>query len=113
VEQNVVRLAVDEQGMDVLVHVLPGGRFDKVASLSDEELIDLISHKVEHDELKQLAEVLLFYECRCHDKLILDMVGRVPEDRRKELWGNLDKLEIKCPRCDREYVINRKEHHNK
>jgi hypothetical protein len=109
VEQNVVRLAVDDQGKGVLVHVLPGGRFDKVASLDDVQLIELISEKVEQDELKPLADVLIFYECRCHDQMILDMVEKIPEERRKELWGNLDKLEVSCPRCDRKYVIRRKE----
>ncbi len=109
VEQNVVRLAVDDMGKGVLVHVLPGGRFDKVSSLDDTKLIELIDHKAEHEELKQLAEILLFYECRCHDKLIIEMIEKIPEDKRKELWGDLDKLEIKCPRCDREYVIRRKE----
>jgi hypothetical protein len=109
VEQNVVRLAVDDQGKGVLVHVLPGGRFDKVATLDDDQLIELISDKVEQDELKPLAEVLIFYECRCHDEMILDMVEKMPEDRRKELWGNLDTLEVTCPRCDRKYIIRRKE----
>jgi redox-regulated HSP33 family molecular chaperone len=105
----VVRLAVDDQGSGVLVHVLPGGRVKPIASLRDEQLIKLISDRIAQGELKQLAEVLLFYECRCHDKLILDMIEKVSEDKRKELWGNLDKLEIACPRCDRTYFIRRKE----
>jgi hypothetical protein len=35
------------------------------------------------------------------------MVKSLPLDQQKELWGNLDHLEVLCPRCGRKYLISR------
>ncbi len=107
VEQTRTRLVVCEDGQNLLVQALPGGRFEKVTSLDDGDLVELISKKATGGELKPLNEVLLFYECRCHDEMILDMIDKLPKNRQCELWGNLRELEIECPRCGRMYVVKK------
>lgn len=107
-EQNLVRIAVNQDGDGVLIHALPGGSFEKIASLTDTELITTC-RKLAEDGLKPLEEVLLFYECRCNDEMILAMITSIPEDQRKALWKDQEKLEIECPRCFRKFTIHKKQ----
>jgi len=107
-EQNLVRMAVDKNGDGVLVHALPGGKFEKIDALTDTELIATCREMTENG-LKKLEEVLLFYECRCNDEMILNMITRLPENQRKSLWKGQTELEIECPRCFRKFTIHKKQ----
>jgi hypothetical protein len=108
-EQNLVRIAVNQKGAGVLIHALPGGNFGKSNSLSDDDLIALCIRMSQNDEIKKLEEVLLFYECRCTDEMILNMITSLPEKQRKELWADQGKLGIECPRCSRNFTLHKKQ----
>ncbi len=107
VEQIRTRIALGPDGSGVLVQALPEGDFDRVTDLADEEMISLCREKARNGEFKALQEVLLFYECRCDDKMIRDMIDALPDAGRAELWGDEKELNIECPRCGRKYVIGR------
>ena len=68
---------------------------------------DLLRRMVEGGLLKPVHEVVLFYECRCDDEMILEMITSLPTGQREELWGSETSLTIECPRCGREYTIQR------
>jgi len=108
-DQNLVRIAINPNGDGVLIHALPGGNFEKINALPDDDLIALCIKLSKNNEIKKLEEVLLFYECRCNDEMILNMITRLPEKQRKELWKDQEKLEIECPRCTRSFTIHRKQ----
>ncbi|MCP4675720.1 MAG: Hsp33 family molecular chaperone HslO [Deltaproteobacteria bacterium] len=108
VDQIATRVAVDDSGLGVLVQAMPGGRFREVTDLQAPELIERIHQLADRDEMKPLQEVLLFYECRCHDEMIIGMLSGLPEERQQELWGDLEELEVECPRCGRKYVVKKK-----
>jgi redox-regulated HSP33 family molecular chaperone len=108
-EQNLVRIAVNQKGDGVLIHALPEGSFEKINSLSDDDLIALCIRMSKNDEIKKLEEVLLFYECRCTDEMILNMITGLPEKQRKELWAGQKKLEIECPRCSRNFTLHKRQ----
>ncbi len=108
-EQNLVRIAVNQQGDGVLIHALPGGNFERTKSLSDDALISLCIRMSQNDEINKLEEVLLFYECRCTDEMILNMITSLPEKQRKDLWVGQEKLEIECPRCSRKFALHKKQ----
>jgi redox-regulated HSP33 family molecular chaperone len=107
VQQQWTRIAVDDQGSGVLVQALPDASIDEAAALDDDELIARCRSMAGAGELDELDEVVIFYECRCHDEMILDMITSLPTDQREDLWGNEAALEIECPRCGRKYVLNR------
>lgn len=106
-EQTLIRIAVDDQGKGVLLRPLPGGRFDKIEGLTDSELISRCFGLAADNKITLLQEMLLFYECPCNMQMIEKMIQSLPEDQQKELWGNLDHLEVSCPRCSRKYLISR------
>ena len=108
-EQNLVRIAVNQKGDGVLIHALPEGSFEKINSLSDDDLIALRIRMSKNDEIKKLEEVLLFYECRCTDEMILNMITGLPEKQRKELWADQEKLGIECPRCSRKFTLHKRQ----
>ncbi len=107
VQQQWTRIAVDDQGSGVLVQALPDVALDEAAALDDDQLIARCRSMASAGELDELDEVVIFYECRCHDEMILDMVTSLPTDQRNDLWGDEAALEIECPRCGRKYVLNR------
>ena len=107
VEQIRTRMALDPDGSGVLVQALPEGDLDRVADLADQEMIGLCRQKAQDGEFTPLQEVLMFYECRCDDKMILDMITTLPDAAREELWGDEKELNIECPRCARKYVLTR------
>ncbi len=107
VEQIRTRLAVREDGLGVLVQALPGGRLDHISDVDDNHFIEHIFQMTLQDKMVQLGEVIIFYECRCHDSMILDMINNLQEDHRTELWGDLKELEIECPRCGRTYIVTK------
>ncbi len=106
-EQTLIRIAVDEKGKGVLLRPLPGGRFDEIEGLTDRELISRCFGLAEDKKITLLEEMLIFYECPCNKQMIEKMVKSLPLDQQKELWGNLDHLEVLCPRCGRKYLISR------
>ncbi len=108
VDQVATRVAVDENGRGVLVQAMPGGRFQEVTDMEAHELIERINKMVDGGEMKELQGVLLFYECRCHDDMIIRMLTDLPEEKQRELWGDLEELEVECPRCGREYAVKKK-----
>lgn len=106
-DQTLTRIAVKDDFKCALVRAMPNGDFGRVANLSDDELVDFCFEKAAENNLKRLNEVLVFYECRCNDEMILNMITSLPANQREELWGDLQKLEIECPRCGRQYTLNR------
>jgi len=92
-EQNLVRIALNQKGDGALIHALPGGSFEKINSLSDDDLVALCTSMSQNNEIEKLEEVLLFYECRCNDGMILNMITGLPEKQRKDLWADQEKLE--------------------
>ncbi len=104
-----MRIAVNQKGDGVLIHALPEGNFEKINSLSDDDLIALCIRMSQNDEIKKLEEVLLFYECRCNDEMLLNMITVLPEKQRKELWAGQEKLKIECPRCSRNFTLHKRQ----
>jgi hypothetical protein len=101
------RISVTPDGRGALLQTLPGSTLDFTVAASDDQIVELVEQKIETGELKLLDEVLLFYECRCSDEMILDILTGLPEDKRAELWQDAEQLEVECPRCGREYVLRK------
>jgi len=106
-EQTLIRIAVDSHGRGALLRPMPGGNFDDISGLSDDELIAHCFGLAADGAIKQLDEVLLFYECPCDRQQINKMLQTLPERQIAELWGDLDMLEIFCPRCGKKYTVKR------
>lgn len=105
-EQLATRVEVGLEGRCALAQRLPDGDFSKVKELDREAFLDTL-FKAEQEGWKPMGEVLLFYECRCSEQQILEMLTQLPADRKEEIWKDEAKLEIECPRCGREYVVER------
>jgi len=106
-EQTLIRIAVDTGGRGVLLRPLPGGSLDDISGLSDYELISKCFGLASNGTMKRIEEVLLFYECPCDVEQINKMLRTLPERQLAELWGDLDRLEVSCPRCGRKYNVER------
>lgn len=107
VDQISTRISITLDGRGVLVQTLPGGSLEHMANASDDQLVEHIQRSIDDGELKHLDEVLLFYECRCSDEMILSLLVDLPADQRAELWKDTEQLEVDCPRCGREYVLRK------
>lgn len=107
VEQIKTRIVLDDDCSGVLVQALPDAKFSVVEKLENTKLSTLCRQMASQDKLKAMHEVVTFYECRCTDEMILNMMTSLPDAQRKELWGNENSLTIECPRCGREYTYNR------
>jgi hypothetical protein len=107
VDQIKTRLAIREDGEGVLVQALPGGNFDIVKELGTEELLRNIDNAIRTGSVKELGEVLFFYECRCSEEMIFGMVANMKDADRRDLFGDLQQLEIECPRCSRKFMVPR------
>ncbi|MCP4714080.1 MAG: Hsp33 family molecular chaperone HslO [Deltaproteobacteria bacterium] len=108
-EQSLVRVAIDDTSRGILIRPLPGGSFDIINGLSDAELIEQWFRVGDEPGIKKLEEVVLFYECRCNDELILNMLTSLPEKQRREMWHGRSTLDVQCPRCARRFSVNRKQ----
>lgn len=108
VVQTQTRIELDETASGVLVQSLPDGRFEEVSDLPKSKLLTMFRQMAGRGELKPLEEVLVFYECRCDDEMILDMITNLPENQREEIWAGQTEIEIECPRCGRKYTIQSK-----
>jgi hypothetical protein len=107
VEQTQTCLGVREDGEGILVHALPGGNFDEVRALGEDELFGYVDRAIGAGSTKELGEVLVFYECRCSQDMIHRMVDNMEEADRRDMFGNLQYVEIECPRCGRKYRVAR------
>jgi redox-regulated HSP33 family molecular chaperone len=102
------RIELDAEHNGVLMQILPDGRPDSFFGLSHEAFLTRTRDLRDAGKLKPLSEFLVFYECRCDEAMILDMITALPKNQRKELWGDENELTIECPRCGREYVLHKK-----
>jgi hypothetical protein len=107
VDQTRTRLEIRGDGDCILMHALPGGNFDAIRDLSSDRLFMHLDNAIDAGHVKALDEVLLFYECRCSDDMIIKMIENLPEPDRKDLFGDLKHVEIECPRCGRKYALAR------
>jgi hypothetical protein len=106
-EQTLIRIAVDDAGRGVLLRPMPGGTFEAVNGLSDALIIERIFGLAAGGDMQHLEEVLLFYACPCSPEKIQAMITSLPADQSAQLWGDLKRLEIACPRCGRYYEVAR------
>ena len=106
-DQTRTRIELDENNSGVLVQLMPAGTFDEIEKMPADKLIELCRQKAEGGEFKLIEEVVTFYECRCDDEQIYDMILSLPKDQRKELWGDQSEINIECPRCGRDYKMCR------
>jgi hypothetical protein len=107
VDQTKTRMVIREDGEGVLVHSFPGGNFNAVKELNADELFAFIDSSIEKGDAKDAGEVFIFYECRCSEEMISRMVENMNESDRRDLFGDLQRLEIECPRCGRQYTVTR------
>jgi len=105
VEQIDTRLALDDGGRGALVQAMPGGALAELASAPDAELVAELCAIGASGRAKHLDDVVIFYECRCDDKRIAEMIGRLPDAARRELWGVEAEICVTCPRCGREFRV--------
>jgi hypothetical protein len=108
VGQIATRICLDTSGAGALVQAIPGGSFASVTTLDDETLLELVRDSKDSGTFKLLDEVLLFYECRCDDQQILDMIASLSDTDLADIWRDQTELEIECPRCGRSYTIRRR-----
>jgi redox-regulated HSP33 family molecular chaperone len=106
--QIATRLAIDDAGPCVLVQALPDSSLAPVADWSDAELVARTRQLRDEDALRRLEEVLLFYDCRCDDEMILNMIASLPAAQQREVWEGRDEVQAECPRCGRTYTIRRR-----
>jgi hypothetical protein len=107
VVQTATRLIVGTQGEGMLVQALPGGAFDAVKDLGAEDLTLLVDGAIKEGTAKSAGEVLLFYECRCSEEMISGLIGKMKSSDREDLFGDLPRINVECPRCGREYTVSR------
>ncbi len=107
VDQLPTRLVVTEGWEAALVQMLPGGDMSPLEGQGDDDVVAQLDHAEQQGELTLTDEVVLFYECRCDDEMILLMLTSLPPDQRAELWGDELELNVECPRCGRAYVVQR------
>ena len=107
VDQTKTRLEVKEDGDSILVHALPGGNFDAVKELGADKVFGYLECAIHAGRIKELGEVLIFYECRCSEEMIAGMIDNMPESDRNDLFGDQHHVEIECPRCGRKYMLPR------
>ena len=58
-------------------------------------------------DLRIMHEAVYYYDCRCNESNIRQMLDNLPADQQQVLWGTLTELEIECPRCGRKHLIKR------
>ncbi len=107
VDQTKTRLEVKADGDGLLAHALPGGNFDAIRHLGAEELFGYVDRAIGSGRIKELGEVMLFYECRCSEEMIIRMIDALNESDRLDLFGDLPHVDIECPRCGRNYTVSR------
>ena len=107
VDQTRTRLEISGDGDGILVHTLPGGHFDAVEAIEPGGLLRFFDSAAAAGRLREMGEVVLCYECRCSDEMILDMILGMSERDRGELFSDLPQIGIECPRCGRRYTMAR------
>ncbi|MBN2802425.1 MAG: Hsp33 family molecular chaperone HslO [Deltaproteobacteria bacterium] len=109
VEQTRTRIEVNDDYEGILLQELPDAEPGDYFSMVRDELFLTVRKNLEDKNYKPLKEFLIFYDCRCNDEMILDMVDSFPESQKNELWDENGKLEMECPRCGRKYIIEKKD----
>lgn len=107
VVQVPTRIEQDADGRGALVQALPGGTLGGLEEPEPRAFVDRCFALADEEATKRLDEVLLFYDCRCSDERILEMLASLPDAQRRELWGDRTSLETECPRCGRTYTVRR------
>ena len=106
VVQTETRIVV--QGKDgMLLQALPGADFEPFKAMADDAIFRDYTDKIAKEALKPLQEFLVFYECRCDEKMIYSMVENLPTHQKDELFSDLEIINIECPRCGRAYTASR------
>lgn len=62
-----------------------------------------------YGDLKLMHEAVFYYGCRCDGEQMRQMILRLPKAQQEELWHGVDHLDISCPRCGRNYRIEKSE----
>ncbi len=106
-EQIATHLWVDDQLQGLLVQALPGGALQEVTQWSQAEAMAHFTALQQGSHLRYSTEALMWYGCRCSEGSVMEMLVRLPEADRRDLWGDELRLEIQCPRCLRAYGIAR------
>jgi hypothetical protein len=106
VEQIETRLAIGG-GLGALVQALPGGALAELAVMGDDELLSELRAIVTSERATHLDDVVVFYECRCDENLILKMIAGLDDTSRRELWADQEEICVACPRCGRQFAIPR------
>jgi hypothetical protein len=109
VVQTETKLWIRRDGEGILAQNLPGGNFDAVRDLDKDGLFDFVETEIAQGNVKEIGEVLVFYECRCSEEMISSLVENMDESDRKHLFGDSQAIDIECPRCGREYAVTRTE----
>lgn len=109
-DQTKTRLVIRADGEGALLHVLPEGDFGVVKGLNVDELFSFIDGSIEDGKAREVGEVFIFYEFRCSEEMISRMVENMSESNGRDLFGDLEHLEIECPRCGRKYTVTRTDH---
>jgi hypothetical protein len=107
VEQTDTRLAVGGGGLGVLVQAQPGGALADLAAKGDDELLSELRAIVASEHVEHIDDVVVFYECRCDENLIVKMIAGLEDASRRELWADQEKIFVACPRCGRQFAIPR------
>jgi molecular chaperone Hsp33 len=107
VEQIATRIALGAGGDGALVQALPGGALAGLEAADADALIAELRELIASDRVDHLDDVVIFYECRCDERVIRGMLDGLSDAARRELWGDQPEIRITCPRCGREFPISR------
>jgi redox-regulated HSP33 family molecular chaperone len=108
-DQLKTRIELDDDCSGILVQAMPGGNIDMVTDMNKQHFLTEMRNTINAGKVKPLQEFLIFYECRCNDEMILNMITALPDKERQKLWENQKSLTIECPRCRREYILQRRD----
>lgn len=62
---------------------------------------------IQFGDIKLMHEAVFYYGCRCNEEQMRQMVERLPKSHQDELWNGVDHLDIQCPRCGRNFTLQK------